>query len=100
MLDDGFANYRAVTFAEAGEFFYSLPVTGGKEESVPLTNTEPLRMILPKGHPAPTYLVEGTRRFLYAPAVEGTPCGRVTLRIGDRSVSSPLCLAKACERRS
>ncbi len=99
MLDYGFASYRSVTFAEAGEFQVSLPVTGGVRDSVRLTNTQPITLILPKGSSRPSVCVETPRRFLFAPVRKGDLCGTVTIQAAGQRVSSPLRIAEDCDAK-
>ena len=90
MLDYGFAAYEAVTFAVAGSFCFQLPVTGGERETVTLTNSEPLKMILPKARGEASYQVLTSGRFAYAPVTAEDPFGSVIITCEGQSVSSEL----------
>ncbi len=100
MLDYGFASYERLTVAEAGEFTVDFPVVGGKGETVPLTNKEPLSLLLPKEHDTPSTRIEAVGRFLYAPVSAGESVCRVTVWVGDRSVSALLYAAASVEKQS
>lgn len=99
MLDYGFASYERLTVAKAGEFTYDFPVVGGKEETVTLTNQEPLTLLLPREHDAPSTKIEGVGRFLYAPVRAGEAACRITVRVGDRSISSLLYATASVEKK-
>ena len=90
MLDYGFASYEAVTFAVSGSFCFHLPVTGGEQDSVTLTNAEPLRMILPRKREEARYQVLTSGRFAYAPVTSDKPFGSVIVTCEGQSVSSEL----------
>ena len=100
MLDYGFAAFERLTLAEAGALLYEFPVSGGSRGSVRLTNEQPLSLLLPKDHPAPISVVESDCRFLYAPVQAGTHTARITVWVGDRSVSSPLYAIDSAPKRS
>ena len=84
MLDFGFEHFESTIIAEAGTFNYSLPVTGGVQERVTLTNAEALRMTLPKERGALKYKVEALHRFEFAPISKGEALGRVYCSYDDR----------------
>ena len=100
MLDYGFASYEKVTLCAAGSFLFHLPVTGGEEEHVTLTNLTELTLTLPKEREEPRYTVTGTSRFWFAPVKEGDAFGTVTISCEGKSVSSPLIAAHAVSELS
>lgn len=90
MLDYGFAAYTHVTLYEVGTLMIHLPLSGGKDSYVTLTNTKPIRMLLPTGEQTPTLRVESPSHFALAPVARDTELGRVICTVGETSVSSPL----------
>lgn len=90
LLDYGYDTYERITIAEAGALSLSAPVTGGVCDSVTLTNSEPLSLLVPKGTIPPPLLVERTCRFLFAPVAAGESCGYVSVRFGKQQDRSPL----------
>ena len=95
LLDFGFENYESRLLASAGNFTYALSVCGGDEDFVTLTNTEELRMTLPKNRAELTCRVETYHRFELAPIMRGGAAGRVIYSYdGKTSVSSPLVYAE------
>ncbi len=94
LLDYGFASYEKLIFYPAEGFSYSLPLCDSRKDSILLTNTEPLTLTLPKGERRVDIRVEGTSRFLVAPAKKGEFFGTVTVTAGETSVSSPLIIAE------
>ncbi|MBO7310930.1 MAG: D-alanyl-D-alanine carboxypeptidase, partial [Clostridia bacterium] len=73
MLNYGFENYTRCVFANAGEFFYSVPVTGADCESVTLTNAKPLALTIRKGDEENVACtVYSSYRFVYASVNKGT----------------------------
>ncbi len=101
MLDFGFETYESVLIAEAGGFSYALPVTGGKEEFVTLTNTEELRLTVPRERGDILFRVETLCRFEFAPAHRGTDGGTIFCSYGDTAFdSSPLIYAENVEKKA
>jgi D-alanyl-D-alanine carboxypeptidase/D-alanyl-D-alanine carboxypeptidase (penicillin-binding protein 5/6) len=90
LLDYGYTAYERLTVAEEGTLSLSVPVTGGICDSVTLTNTEPLSLLVPKGSAPPPLLVERSCRFLFAPVLAGEDCGYVSVRSGKQQDRSPL----------
>ena len=77
MLDFGFESYESLLVAEVGAFSYALPVTGGQEEFVTLTNTEELRFTVPRDRDKIECQVETFHRFEFAPVHRGADAGKV-----------------------
>ncbi len=94
MLDFGFASYERVTLLDASEFCYSMPVVGGVEDTVLLTNAEPITMILPKERKDASFSVRSDARFAYAAVLEGDVLAELFVECEGRSVSVPLVASK------
>ena len=90
LLDYGFANYESVLIAAKGAFSYSLPLVGGKNAALRLTNTEELRMTLPRDRDELTLRVETYHRFEFAPTQVGTELGKVVYTYGNAFSASSL----------
>ena len=75
MLDYGFDNFQRVSLFEAGEFTYSLPLSGADTDTVTLTNKYPVSMTVPSGRVSYKVNVYGTSHFLTAPVSEGATFG-------------------------
>ncbi|MBQ8140261.1 MAG: D-alanyl-D-alanine carboxypeptidase [Clostridia bacterium] len=95
MLDFGFGNYESLLIADVGSFAYALPVVGGEEDFVTLTNTGELRMTVPKIRGNISCKIEAVHRFEIAPTYRGTDAGRVTYSYEGFSCSSPLISAES-----
>lgn len=100
LLDYGFEHYEMVTLAQAGAFRYAMPVTGGTEPTVLLTNERPLCMALPKDRGEPTYRVLSASRFLYAPQAENRRVASLVYTWEDREITSPLLTVHRVEGKS
>lgn len=74
MLDYGFSSYRAHRLCEVGALTHTLPVVGGTESTVPLTNTEGASVILPANAGKIEMRIE-CRPFEYAAVTEGSVYG-------------------------
>lgn len=74
MLDYGFAQFRSVPLCRTGDAAFSLPVTGGIADAVPLNYAEDCTVALPIGHRPVTVTVEAPR-FLFAPVEADTVRG-------------------------
>ena len=74
MLDYGFAQFRSVPLCRTGDAAFSLPVTGGIADTVPLNYAEDCTVALPIGHRPVTVTVEAPR-FLFAPVEADTVRG-------------------------
>ncbi len=95
MLDFGFENYESYLIADVGGFMYPLSVVGGDEEFVTLTNTEELRLTVPKIRGDIKCRIETVHRFEFAPIFRGAEIGTVYYSYGDMSyAASPLVCAE------
>ena len=99
LLDYGYENYCRVTFADVGEYSYSLPVVGGEGEMLTLTNSEPLVMTLRKNHGSGEYTVTSCHRFAYAPTVANKEYACLTVSCDGQTAQAPL-IAKDTVKRS
>ncbi len=100
MLDYGFLRYETVTFAEAGSFFYHLPVSGGEREQVTLTNTEPLILTLPRNRSEVQYRIDTQVRFELAPVRRGKEFGTVTVSCDGQASTSALISVNAVNAKA
>ncbi|MBQ7337694.1 MAG: D-alanyl-D-alanine carboxypeptidase [Clostridia bacterium] len=76
LLDYGFSRYTHVTLCSMGEYQTLLPVSGGKEGYVMVTNRLDAALTLPRDHGALTCRVE-LPRFLLAPVAAQSEIGRL-----------------------
>lgn len=88
LLDFGFDNYESLLVAEAGSFIYPLSVVGGDEPFVSLTNTQDIRLTVPKIRGELKCKIETLHRFEFAPILRGTDAGSVTYSYEGMSSSS------------
>ena len=95
LLDHGFGSYSRVTLYEKGELRIPYALTGGSEQYVTATNSEPLTMTLPKGFEIDQAALnsEFPHHFEFAPVEAGALLGRVTVSLEGRQISSPLVAA-------
>ncbi len=94
MLDLGFENYESLLIADEGAFTYPMPICGGVEDTLTLTNTKQLRLTVPKERGNLDCKVEMAYRFEIAPAYKGREIGKLTYSYNGRSCSSPLVSAE------
>lgn len=95
LLDYGFESYSRVTLYEKGELRIPYALTGGSEQYVTATNSEPLIMTLPaeSGADAPELKLEFPQHFEFAPVEAGALLGRATVSFEGRYISAPLVAA-------
>lgn len=86
LLDAGFDALSALSLANKAELSFSLPVVGGKAETVTVSNPEAVRVLLPSSHEPVTAVVE-LPRFLYAPLPAGSQAGRVIWYAGGTAIA-------------
>ncbi len=79
MLNYGFSQYRSVQLYGKGEYQAQMPLVGGVDGYVTVTNTEALCVTLRVGARTLPITVEGAR-FAYAPVLVGEELGRMVLR--------------------
>ena len=85
LLDYGFANFTRITLFETGVAVGTIPVCGAREDTVALCPRESVSAVLPKNMAAPTYTIEATGHFVYAPIPQGQQIGRATCHVGNRT---------------
>lgn len=93
LLDYGFSLFETVTVREAGEMSYDVPVCGGTEKTVRLSNPTAVTLSRKKGEEI-TVKAE-IPRFLYAPVARGDVCGTLRFFCGGKEITS--CPLVACE---
>lgn len=74
LLDYGFSHYTRISLCQSGEYQTPLPVTGGKENFVMVTNRTSVGITLEQDHAAISCRVQ-LPRFLYASVSEGDVVG-------------------------
>jgi len=100
LFDYGFSLYESRLLCSAGEFKYIQSVVGGNEDYVILTNTDEVRVTLPKGSGETKCTVE-LSRFSYAPIQKGDCMGRLVYRIDGETVAEvPVIASYGVERVS
>ena len=100
MLDFGFDKYESVLIAGVGELEYSLPLVGGKESHLPLTNASELRVTVKKNTELPAPKIEVYHRFEFAPIFPRTELGEIYYIVnGYIAASSVLISSEYCEKR-
>ena len=76
LLDYGFSKYKSVTLCTEGQLQISLPIVGGTDSYVMLSNKDSVQCILPRGCEDIECTVR-TQHFEYATVNEGDPLGKV-----------------------
>ena len=95
LLDYGFSRYVCVPIFASGASFGTLPVCGGREDTVTLVARETVYAVLPRDHDSPSYAVEATGHFLYAPLAKEQSVARGICRVGNRIYTAELVTAHA-----
>ena len=95
MLDYGFDMYESITVYEMGEYRYFLPLVGGKDSYLILSNTEAVILTLPKARGKIKEKIILRHRFEIAPVYTGTVLG--TLRCEAEGKYSESYLAAVCD---
>ncbi|MBR6604186.1 MAG: D-alanyl-D-alanine carboxypeptidase [Clostridia bacterium] len=79
MLDHGFSSYQKLTLLGEGEYCVSLPIVGGKEQTILLQSRGSIEAILPSGIGTDDCKTEiSLPHFLYAPIESGEIVGKVS----------------------
>lgn len=73
MLDYGFSRYTSRTLCTEGDLLHPLPLVGGTDAYVMLSNTDTVTVPLPRNVDSIVQRIE-CRRFEYATVREGDPC--------------------------
>lgn len=97
LLDYGFSLYETVTVLNSGEASYEVPVCGGRQKSVRLSNPDAVTLSRKKGEEI-TVKTE-IPRFLYAGVEQGEICGTLRFFRGGKEVAScPLVAQETVEK--
>jgi D-alanyl-D-alanine carboxypeptidase (penicillin-binding protein 5/6) len=95
LLEEGFARYRLVTLAEAGDRLpWGAAVAGGERQEVPVVALEPARLLVREGTPVQARPVVLSHR-LEAPVEAGQPVGFAVYRCGARLARIEVAAAEA-----
>lgn len=98
MLDYGFSNYECVQLARVQDCSVCLPVVGGKENSITITNQQALSLTLRRERD-PISCTVLAQRFLYAPVVQNARIGTAVYYCGSEKIAElPLYAKQACRR--
>ena len=76
LLDYGFSKYERVTLCQAGEFQALLPISGGVEEYVMVTNLQGASITLPRNHATPECRIE-LPHLTFAPVADASRHGQL-----------------------
>ena len=87
LFDYGFSNYESRTLVPAGDYSLSTPVLSGTASTASLTNTAPLKAILPKNAPY-TLRAVLNERPLSAPLSKGEHVGFLYAVSGGKEIAS------------
>lgn len=99
MLDYGFANYALAKAEMPGS--QSVPVTLGKQESVPVRLESDGAMLIEKGQKSSICLDIRLEESVPAPVNQGQVLGEMTVRAGDTVLNTvPLVAAESVERKT
>jgi D-alanyl-D-alanine carboxypeptidase len=101
MLDHGFEKYTLTTIFDENEFHYEFPVVGSMRQTAILTNSRPLRLILPKDLDTDRVKTEvySSYRFLYAPLCKGRAVAILSAEYDGRNCLSELVTAEAIPQK-
>ena len=90
LLDYGFSLYESRLIYAKNKFTHTLPIVGGEQEYVTLTNGEDIRLTLPKSLTDVEYRIEAPR-FAYAPVSERNILGTLICSVkGEDVLEVPL----------
>ena len=90
LLDYGFESFERAVIADVGEYTCELSVTGAKQDTVTLTNTQPLVLTLPRGAYGVKYTVLAPYRFAFAPIARGDTLASVSVSAYGQTATSAL----------
>ena len=94
MLDRGFEAYHKIQPVKNRSYILTLPVVGGKEQTVLCTNTSEISAIMPRDISAEACdITIEAPQFLYAPIENGEIIGRLVCRangeiIGETDIAA------------
>ncbi len=87
MLDYGFSSYHKLTLLEEKQYSISLPVVGGKDQTVLLRSTNSIEAILPSNIGTEDCKIEiYLPHFLYAPIEKGDRIGKVSCYLDGKLI--------------
>ncbi len=82
LFDYGFSQYEHRTLCQKNEYTFTIPVVGGCEGAVTVTNPHALELTLPKDLSSVEVRIEAPR-FLYAEAAAGQTVGHAVFYVKD-----------------
>ena len=85
LFDYGFSLYTTYSLCEAGELEFTLPIVGGEQDCVELTNTIGAQVTLPR-ELTPECIIE-LPRFVYAEVTEGQILGYAVYVLDGREIA-------------
>ena len=97
-MDLGFSLYECRTLCGAGELELTLPVVGGNQSYVEVTNAHEVRLITPHGESDAELVIE-LPRFAFAEIGEGQTLGCAVYLIDGREVARCPLIAKYAVQR-
>jgi D-alanyl-D-alanine carboxypeptidase len=97
MLDFGFSKYTRLSIAEPGDVYYDVPVTGGTENVLRITNKDSLSFTVPKDHAEVKCVIEAPR-FIIGPVSKDSAVGYARYFMGDDEIGVlPLYATAGCD---
>ena len=106
MLDYGFASYHKLNFVGEKEYSISLPVIGGRDQTVLLRNTDAITAILPSHMSSEDCeIITELPHFLYAPVEDGETVGKLICKaggeiIGESDITAEYSVSRAVYKKS
>lgn len=99
LIDYGLGACTRVTLAQVGSLSAVMPVVGGMEESVKISNATPLSLTLARDHGTPSVEYR-VNCFLYAPVQRGQLCGEAIFYLDEKAIATlPLYAEHKVEQR-
>jgi serine-type D-Ala-D-Ala carboxypeptidase (penicillin-binding protein 5/6) len=88
LLDYGFRNFVMREAVSPGDILGKIPISRGKERTVPVTVDRPLRTIIPSGRDRNVEVIKSANENLRAPIPQGTKVGTVQVVFDHNPVAS------------
>lgn len=85
LFDLGYSLFEMRTLAEKNEFLYKIPVIGGKEDSIIITNKDEIKRIFKRSDPTVTKQID-LCRYTSAPIKEGDIIGYVKFYLDGEEI--------------
>lgn len=85
LTEYGFSLYENRRIAAERQFVFNVPVVGGENDYVSVSNSEPLEVCVKKGSPPITHTVE-LFLFYYPPTAQGDEAGRIVFKQAGKYV--------------